>query len=129
MLRSCLFFLLFLSFVTTAYSHPPSRIDITYDPKEEVLSLTIAHITRDLNDHFIRRIEVKKNKEEPQIFYLNRQEKFNEFTYDISLEAEPNDVIKVKANCSKGGMKEEEFTVPEPEEDEAEQEGQKEKSE
>ncbi|MCD4782119.1 MAG: hypothetical protein K8S27_16460 [Candidatus Omnitrophica bacterium] len=110
-------------------SHPPSKVELSYDHDSQVLSIDIWHLSRDLKDHYIRRIEVTHKKNKPQVFYLNRQTKKNHFKYEVDLKADAEDTVKVKINCIKGGTKSVVFVIPEQEEEDNEEQSTEKKQE
>jgi desulfoferrodoxin (superoxide reductase-like protein) len=103
-----------------AQAHPPRSVALEYDKVKAELKITIAHVSSDLNEHYIRKIEVQKNQEEVISINLNRQEHPQEFSETILLDAIPEDVVSVKAFCSKGGVGTASLLIPPDEEAPAE---------
>lgn len=95
-----------------AFSRPPSELNLDYDAQHKVLKVLIHHTTEDPQEHYIRRILVTKNQEEPRKFSYNRQPSNQEFLVELSLEMGSKDQVVVKAICSKAGTKEASLTLP-----------------
>lgn len=91
---------------------PPDSVDIQYNQDNQTMTLTGRHVTQDRLEHFIRRINVTINQQEPQKFYLTRQDSNSEFKKTIPVKLEPGDMVKIDVFCSKGGTRTAEFQVP-----------------
>lgn len=95
------------------FATPPETLDIQYSLDAQTLTLSGRHPTQHRLEHFIRRMIVTRNQEEPQKFYLTRQDSASEFKTTVPLKLEPGDMIKIETLCSQGGGKSAEFQVPE----------------
>ena len=98
-----------------ALAAAPTAIDLKYDPKEKVLNIDIAHVSHDQNKHYIKKVTVTKNNEEPKTLYFRQQVDHAHFVTQTPLEAQPGDAVKVEAQDSEGGSLTEEMVIPEPE--------------
>lgn len=96
----------------TAFSHPPTEMLLSYDKETKTLHVDIKHISDSLREHHIRRLIVYRNDEEAQDMNFNTQ-KPPGMDADVVVEAQPGDVLRVKAVCSEAGNKEQSLTVPE----------------
>lgn len=87
-----------------AIAHPPDKVDLVYDLDEQILYVTITHVTIDPNSHYIYKVEIEKNS----VLYLTEQytsqSTLNTFTYNYSVEAEVGDELTVTAFCSLFGQ-------------------------
>ncbi len=90
---------------------PPSEIQLQYDRDRKVLAIQVAHVTRDLTEHFIRKILVYKNEEAPLSYFFTRQPSADELKTEVHLELKAGDTARVKAVCSKAGFKEETLLI------------------
>lgn len=106
-----------------AYAHEPSAINITYDAKAKILHISVQHVTHYERIHYIRQLRVRKNDEEPLVFYLSHQTSHLGFDKDIPMEAKPGDRIWVKAICSEAGYREVTYEIPAEEKAETESKG------
>jgi len=83
-----------------AVAHPPDKVDLVYDLDEQILYVTITHVTIDPNSHYIYKVDIEKNS----VLYLTEQytsqPTLDTFTYNYSVEAEIGDELTVTAFCS-----------------------------
>src|SRR3989338_5915853 len=98
-----LFVLLLGGFSRTVFAHPPLSISAEYDSLKRVLHVQINHVAHDNDEHYIRKLEIIKNGEEPITMYYKRQQTPTEFSADISLEAQDKDVVTIKSFSNEGG--------------------------
>jgi len=108
----CLLVTIFFIWVNQGLAQPPAQIDFEYDSQTKMLKVKIAHISINVRRHYIRRLIVTKNSENPQDFYYTNQPQAEGMTVDVPLVAKTGDTIKVKAICSQAGYKEETYLVP-----------------
>ena len=101
-----------LGLVSSAWAHPPYKMELNYDQEKKNLHIEITHITHDPREHHIRKVLITQNDNEPVIRYFATQTTPSTLILDIPWEAKQNDVIRVKAICSEGGQKEETLVVP-----------------
>ncbi len=95
----------------------PLKIDLSYDQEKETLHIDVTHHSHNQNEHFIKKIIIKKNSEAPVTLYFRLQVDHVHFITDAPLKAQPGDVIEVEATDNKGGSKSETLVVPEVEEE------------
>lgn len=89
-----------------ARAHPPSDITLHYNATEQKLLIEIAHVSRDRLQHYIYKIEVRKNDLPPETHYYRQQVQPSGFDVEIPLSAEEGDLITVTAYSRKGGKRE-----------------------
>lgn len=80
-------------------AHPPSEMNLSYDLENQILTVTITHVTIEPQSHRVYLIEIEKNGE----LYLDRQygeQAGNTFTDTFSVEAQVGDELTVTAYCS-----------------------------
>ena len=111
--RNLLFSVLaFCFFVSIAAATPPTAITLTYIKEKSILHVEIEHVTHNPRNHYIRRLEVYQNNNEPIVFNYPTQRDRSTVIEDVALSAQTGDTIRVVAICSKAGRKEETLVVP-----------------
>ena len=110
---------LFLSAVTLAFATPPKDIHLEYNPDTGELTIRAAHVSQDLNKHYIRRAVVVKNTQEPQNFYFTRQTQPDQFEATVTFRVDVGDQVSVKLYCSEGGVGEASLDIQQPAPEEA----------
>ena len=85
-----------------SFATPPAEIRLEYDVEQKVLKVDIDHISHNPHKHFIRKIEIYKNDEEPIIKRFAAQ-KSEGISVEVALEAKEQDKIRVKAVCNQAG--------------------------
>lgn len=105
-----------------AWSTPPESLVVEYDLSTGALVIYGSHPTQDRLEHFIRRAVVVRNDDEPQKFYVTRQDSANGFKFNFPFKAEGGDQLQVEVFCSQGGSKTAAIQIPkaEPEAEPAE---------
>jgi len=99
--------LLFVFSSAQAFATPPQSVKLEYDDEAGILHVNIEHTSRDLNNHYIRKIVLTKNAESPQeYFYNTRQPVAFKFVIDIPFMAKNGDEVTVAVYSTGGGMKE-----------------------
>ena len=96
-----------------ALATPPAEIKLEYRATDEKLHIEMAHVSGNVEKHYIHKIEVYKNDELPVVSYYNRQTIPITFVADIAIKAHPGDKLRVKASCIEGGSNEASIVVPE----------------
>jgi hypothetical protein len=83
-----------------AIANPPESVDLLYDLDEQILYVTITHVTLDPNSHYIYKIDIEKNS----VLYLSEtytsQPTPDTYTLNYSVEAEVGDELTVTGFCS-----------------------------
>lgn len=101
------------SFALNVEARPPSQIELAYDREKQSLHVVVKHISDNMRKHYIRKIDVSRNDEDPVPYYFSSQTSAAELIIDIPLEAQPNDVIYVEAVCSEAGRAEQTLVITE----------------
>src|SRR5687767_6135178 len=94
-------------------ARPPSQIELTYDKDKQSLHIVAKHLSESMREHYIRKVDVWKNDEDPIPHFFSSQTSAAELITDIPLSAMPNDVIHVEAVCSKAGRTQQSLVVQE----------------
>jgi hypothetical protein len=103
-----------LIFPLSAFANPPSDVQLSYVQKDQVLQVTIAHYSFTPNYHYIKRVEIRKNSENPLVHEYKNQPDKSPFTYTYKLLLKEGDRVEVKAICSLYGSKSGSLTISKP---------------
>jgi len=110
-----MFFTYMFVFVSSiVYAHPPQEISLNYDLKTKTLEVQASHNSGGDDDHYIRKVVIRKGDDSPIIVYSNKEQVSpNSFTTNIGLEIETKagDILSVELYCSKGGKKLETYVI------------------
>ncbi len=101
-----------LATAVLSWARPPLSVDLLYDAKAKVLKVSIKHPSNNPRKHFIHRIYIYKNKEEPVKYFYNQQTSNEGLDAEIPLELKSKDTIRVKAFCIDAGQMETELSLP-----------------
>ena len=105
-------FLIFFTAVSTVYAHPPSDIEITFDPKTKVVTAVIVHNTSNPTSHYIKKVDVGLNGKEITENVLLKQD--NNKTQTISYlvaDVKDGDVVSVEGYCNISGKLKKEIII------------------
>jgi uncharacterized membrane protein len=99
-------FLFLISFVPLAFTHPASKVDLSYHLEDHILTVVAEHDTKDITKHRIDQIIVQLNGNEiiQQTFAIQFDQEMQKATYLIP-DAKAGDEIVVIARCSVYGKK------------------------
>lgn len=95
-----------------SWATPPESLELSYNQSAGILTVSGRHPTQDRFEHFIRRVIITRNQDEPQKFYLTRQDSASEFKIAVPVNSEPGDTIRIAVYCSQGGTKSAEIQIP-----------------
>ena len=84
-------------------AHPPSAVDLSYDPGIQQLTVAIDHPVNNPVTHYIYRIEISRNNEIIQVFNYTSQPTTSPFNYSYSFPAASGDEFRATAYCSVAG--------------------------
>ena len=112
--RGIVFLTVFAGFIFPLLAHPPSQINIQYDPVTQLMSLDIIHPTQDAENHHIKLVEITLNgkwiiKQEFSV----QTESLKHQTAALLVLAKPGDKIDITAVCNVFGKKEVSYIIPE----------------
>ena len=112
-LQAVLFIFLFLCFSPQfSYATAPKSVDLIYDMNTQTLSVTINHHTLFADMHYIRDVEIKKNRATISKNKYDTQPTGSIFTYTYNIPTEKGDFFEVTAICNLWGHKTSTLTVP-----------------
>jgi desulfoferrodoxin (superoxide reductase-like protein) len=81
-------------------AHSPKEVVITYDQAKHMLEVRITHGVSDPAKHFVEAVEIRKGGKTISKTEYQSQPGPTTFVYTYPLDADPTDVIEVKASCS-----------------------------
>jgi hypothetical protein len=93
------------------FAHPPSDMALDYDFENQILDVTITHVTLDENSHYIYKVEIEKNDVTMITEEYENQPTKDTFTYSYDIEANTGDKLTVTAFCSLYGSLAKTLTV------------------
>lgn len=88
-----------------AFAHSPATMTVSYDLGNQDLQVNISHQVSSPINHYITKIEIKKNGEIYNTSLYTSQPTTNSFSYSYKINASTGDVIDVYALCNQGGSK------------------------
>ena len=112
-MRKVLMLVLSFAVITsTAYAHPPSDIQITFNPQTQEVKAIIFHQVSDMNKHYIKKVDIGINDKEIVELKFSKQDNLvtQSVIYKIP-EAKAGDRLSVEAYCSLSGKLEKEIKV------------------
>jgi YbbR domain-containing protein len=102
----------FLLVASTVYAHPPSDIQITFDPAKKMLSAVIVHNTSNPERHYINKVNVGLNGNKILEQDISRQDNGVDQTVSYLIpDAKDGDVLSVEGACNMSGKLQREITV------------------
>jgi desulfoferrodoxin (superoxide reductase-like protein) len=94
------------------FAHPPGKIELTFNNETKILDIDVQHEVRNIEKHYVDKIEVFLNDELRIVQNFKKQEsKKSQKTTFFLFDVEVGDKVKVKANCSIHGDKTKEITI------------------
>lgn len=104
-------FLIFLIAVPAAFAHSPTGMELEYDKDEGTLEVDITHSVNDPDDHYVERVEIRRNGELVNSEDYTSQPSNSTFSYTFTVSAEEGDSLQVEAFCNQFGSITEEMEV------------------
>lgn len=96
--------LLVLAVCGQSYAHPPSAINISYDPATKTLRAFIVHNVLNPEKHYIKQVVVKINDKEFRLNYFSKQDSLTGLTVSYVIpQAKAGDTLSIEAYCSISG--------------------------
>jgi hypothetical protein len=93
-------------------AHPPSGMDIHYDPGTGQLVVVIDHLVQNPGTHYIRSVTLANNKGPQQSYQYTSQPSADRAAYRFDIPAGAGDPITVSATCNLFGSLEKTVPVP-----------------
>jgi len=110
-LMGLMFVLLVASQCTIVEAHSPGPMTLEYNMDTDILTVTVTHVTADVNSHYVYEIVVLKNSIQVDIESYTSQSDSSQVIETFAIAAEDGDVLSVTAKCSVAGQVTEEITV------------------
>ena len=110
MIKKLILLIFGFSIVTHGFAHPPDKINLEFNQKNNTFKVVSEHNSKDVLKHYISKITVIKNNEKIIEQIISKQENpaSQTVTYTIP-DLLPGDKIKVISQCNVFGKKEEIF--------------------
>jgi desulfoferrodoxin (superoxide reductase-like protein) len=92
--------------VRSGFAHPASKVNVDYNLEDQILTVTVEHLTKDVNKHWIDQIVVELNGKEiiQQIFGFQLDQEKQKAVYFIP-DVKNGDEIVVISRCNVYGKK------------------------
>ncbi|MGB9721775.1 MAG: hypothetical protein ACPL28_09895 [bacterium] len=99
-------------FVALSSAHPPSDISAEYDTLEQKIKIFVKHNVRDVNKHFVAKLELhsKNNKKVEQSCVKQINNEYQEYLYKV-IDLKIGDTLNIKADCNINGNKRATFVL------------------
>jgi hypothetical protein len=99
-------------FNTLAFAHPPDDIILNFNAESKTLSIGVAHVVKDSNDHFIKSVVIKVNEKTwiTQNF-SSQMTLFAQAASYATIDIKKGDVVEVAVICNKTGNLTKKFTI------------------
>lgn len=104
-------FLTILIAAPAAFAHSPTGMELEYDKDEGALEVDITHSVNDPDDHYVERVEIRRNGEIVNSEDYTSQPSNSTFSYTFNVSAEDGDSLQVEAFCNQFGSITEEMEV------------------
>lgn len=105
-------FLICLAVASTAYAHPPSDIQIAFDPTTKIVTAVIIHPVSNPLNHSIQKVDVGVNGNEIIEHRISRQDDNDRQRVSYLIpDVKDGDVISVEGYCSISGKLRQEITI------------------
>ncbi len=102
----------FITLASSVWAHPPSDIIITYDSNTKMLHAVIMHSVSNVENHYIKKVDVGLNGKEIISQEISRQDNSENQTVDYLIpDAKSGDKLSVEAYCSISGDLQKEIEV------------------
>jgi hypothetical protein len=96
--------LLFFIFSGIAFSHPPAKIEITYEPATKTVTAVIVHPVNNPAGHFISKVDISLNGKEIIEHVISRQDNADSQTVRYLIpDITAGDTIGVEGYCNVNG--------------------------
>lgn len=102
-----------LVLANAAAAHPPSSIDLRYEPAGRLLVVAFKHLVQDEQSHFIKEVKIHINGKEFGKFELYVQAGKDGGQVSVTLPVvKQGDLVSVKAECNKFGELKKDLRIP-----------------
>jgi hypothetical protein len=106
-------FLLAFVMVSPGAAHPPSSIDLRFEPAGSLLVVGFRHVVQDGQTHYVKEIKIQINGKEFAKIDLYAQAGKDGGQLSVALpEVKSGDLVNVKAECNKFGELKKDLRIP-----------------
>lgn len=103
----------FLALANEGAAHPPSSIDLRYEPAGRLLVVEFKHLVQDGQSHFIKEVQVQVNGKAFARVELYAQAGKDSGQVSLALpDVKQGDLVSVKATCNKFGEMKKDLRIP-----------------
>ena len=103
--------LMLASQISVADAHTPGPMTLDYNASTEILTVTVTHVTADVNTHYIYEIVIEKNSVQVDIQTYTSQSSASQVVETFTVTAVDGDVLEATAKCSVSGQVSNQITV------------------
>lgn len=112
-LLALILFLLVWVMVSPGAAHPPSSIDLRYEPAGRLLVVGFGHAVQDGQTHYIKEIRIRINGKEFAKIELYAQAGKDGGQFSVALPGvKSGDLLNVEAECNKFGTMKKDLRIP-----------------
>ncbi|MBM4270676.1 MAG: hypothetical protein FJ139_00755 [Deltaproteobacteria bacterium] len=94
-----------------AIAHPPAEVVLSYDAESQTLTVSVTHTSKSPGEHYVKKVEIKKNGKSAGVYEYNNQPDASTFVYTYKISAQRGDVLEAVVSCNKYGSKTGKLTV------------------
>ena len=92
-------------------AHTPGPMTLEYDADSDILTVTVIHVTADVNSHYIYEIVIEKNSVQVDVQTYTDQSDSSQVVETFTIAAIDGDVLAAIAKCSVSGQVTNQITV------------------
>jgi desulfoferrodoxin (superoxide reductase-like protein) len=107
----CTFVISFVLCSIPAIAHPPAEVVLSYDLESQILTVSVTHTSKSPGEHYVKKVEIKKNGKSVGVYEYNDQPNTATFVYTYKISAQRGDVLEAVVSCNKYGSKTGKLTV------------------
>ncbi|MBE0525533.1 MAG: hypothetical protein IH631_01225 [Candidatus Thorarchaeota archaeon] len=100
--------------ISVADAHTPGPMTLDYNTSTDILTVTVTHVTADVNTHYIYEIVIEKNSVQIDIQTYTSQSSASQVVETFTVTAVDGDILKATAKCSVSGQVSNQITVTDP---------------
>jgi len=98
----------------SAFAHPPGDVNLSYLKDQQALQVTITHSTPFPGSHYVKKVQIQKNRDKPEIYEYKNQPDKSRFVYVYKMTLADGDRVEVKVFCNIYGTRAASLVMPGP---------------
>jgi hypothetical protein len=98
----------------SVYAHPPGDVKLSYLKDQQALQVTITHSTPFPGSHYVKQVQIQKNRDKPEIYEYKSQPDKSRFVYVYKMTLADGDRVDVKVFCNIYGTRTVSIVMPSP---------------